>query len=521
MKRKLALLALAMFMTAGLVSADYIQLYHNAPKKSLTGGSTLTIDFTGSEFQQPGLKIYVDATGYADDVSSTGTYCYYAEFVFTHDSIKVKSCYDDLDNDYYIQVIKNGASLYNNYQIGSDRMYDSLLTVDKNGTATVVVYGSGGAVLANVSTSVVGSLTKINFYAGTKAHYTVKSVTIARWSDYLTSLAVLDENTNSGLSRFDFADTNRGVRVYDPTNTYVAREYYLSPGSSLTAYLVNYYQGHWYTITAGGLYANRTLKVLRNLGGSWVTVADATLDGEGVTSVFLSDGALYKFQILDDNSNVLLEAEKTASPSDPTITLAGSLESVNMAVDPTKQLSWLILPADGFLYYNMTNNITVKFVSLGQTVDKVDLQVTGAVTANATQQFNSTSGEFSISVFPTQTNSYAYARITVTFSDGSTASYTRSFYVKDYNVDTNMTMLGSLKQAPQDLGLSQTGMVFVAAIITLLAAASVASIAGGRAAVPAAAMVWIIFAWAGWVDWRIVMISLLAGVGLLIRRGEA
>lgn len=520
MNRKLsvAVILIGLLSIAGLVSADYIQIKQFYINDTFSNGRGLTLDFSDAPYQYRGsLYVYVDGDGSftASDVDAH----YSVIFTFDNDVIEVRG-YQTSSGDLNTKILLNGVVIDD-----GGMPFDKVWLEPVNNTAVRIIAENTAypLVTRNVTLNISSTtLMKIDIETTNYASLKVNNIYIKRWSDSLSSLSVLDENTGGGLSSYDFTESSGYIKVFDLAGTYIGRTYYISgTGNSLTAYLVKYYEGHWYTIFAGPNYINQTLQVLRSIDGSWVIIGETTFDTTGTASMFLADGATYLFRIIDKSNNVLFSAQRTTNPSEPTINLAGGLESVIVTTDVTASLSWAIGPSDGFLYVNRSNTVSVQFQS-ETTVTNVTLSLVGAgVSLSETRVFNSPGGAFLVNVTPIEANSYVFATLEIKFSDGSVKTYHRSFFVRQYIEPSNQSLLNALKETPDELGLGTVGRAFVAMMISLAAVAVVAGAFGTGAGVVVGASVWIIFTWAGWIDWRITMISILAGVGMLIRRGEA
>ncbi len=375
-----------------------------------------------------------------------------------------------------------------------------------------VVKASGALSLTNSFSP--SQLQKIEIKVEKGAEFNLNSISIGRFSQYISALSAVDENTLSPLHP-DFVDISNGVKVMSATGGYAARDYYISSGA-LTAYLPPLQSGQYYTIDTSAQYANDTLSIYREEGGAWILVGQTKLDGSGQGSAFLENGVLYKF-IINENGQ-FFEKTATTNPSIPIITLVG-FDRINMANDVSSQFFWSITPWDGFLYYNVTNNITVRFSS-EVSVKNITIDVNGAgMAVHVVKSLNATSGQFTVHVKPSQANTYAYATLTVHLSTGQTLRYTKSFYVKRKEINEG-GILTSLRDATTTLGIGKVGLMVIAAIMSLVAAIALTNYAGDRAGVVGAIFVWMFFTYVKWIDWRITLIASLAGVGLLVRRGE-
>ena len=510
--KKTVIISVAMLLfLAGLASASYITIYSKYYGTTVAAEDSLTIDFSSTPHQLND-NLYVETTFSAS--GSTQVYDIYFDFGTDVIKIHVQKA-SSSSEDRTIRIFKNGVKIVDTDYL--EQYPDSARVFMINSTHATIQVLEGSTIRAEANTTLSGEFKQMR-YEVTYGSLKVKYVYIKRYSNLLTGLNVYDENTNSAISSFDFSEGSDYVRVFDPSSYYIARTYYAT--GDLNAYLVKYSEGHYYTIQTSANYANKILQALRNIDGAWTLVGETKLDSEGTSSMFLADGVTYKFRIVDGGST-LLEAEKTASPSELTIYLASELSSISTVVDPTNQFSWRIDPIDGFLYYNMTNNVTVKFSSEELTVSNITLTLSGAgVSKSITQLFNSKSGEFTTNVTPSQNNAYLYATIDVAFSDNSTSHYSKSFYVKSYYQDTNATLFGTIETVPQELGLSTLGMTIIAGIVALIAASGATRVAGDRAGVFAAMITMLFFSYVKWLDRRIAMLSLLAGLGFMIRRGE-
>jgi len=514
---------------AKMVSASFVTLHSFYVGQSVSAGSNLTINLQLPYKYAGTLEVVVNATGkpLANSVTKKG---YTVTFYFTTKTLAViTEIYPDSAGALHTNVtvsLDGSKSLVGSVAAAAGDntgiAVNSIALEPYNLTAiNLTVFLSNGQTLSKILSVTPDGLEKVTVTDVYNATYTVNSIVISRYSKYLTGLTVKDENTGALVQTFDFSDGNGYVHVFDASGQYIARNYFVSPGSTLTAYLVSYSDGGWYTIFAGPQYINQTVQILRNIDGVWTLVAEGKFDATGSTSAFLTNGATYLFRILNQEGNVVLQAEKTANPNNPTIVLAGSLTGLSVAVDKQNGFSWLLMPASGYLHANTTNTVTLLFSS-AVTVKDIKLTLTGdGVSTTKLVSFNTTGGLFQVSVTPTSPSSYVYAAVTVEFSSGATAQYFKSFYVIPYTNATNQSLLHAAKEVPEQLGLGPVARTFIAFLFSLLAGLAVGRIAGEGGGLVVGSLAWITFAYLGWVDWRIVLVSVLAGVGMMIRRGEA
>ncbi|MFA4641549.1 hypothetical protein [Pyrococcus kukulkanii] len=513
-RSRILLLALVLVLSKiAWVSADYIQLYTLNINREFTD-TVYQVSFENLPFQfREGLRVIIDVSG----IEGGSTYGY-IRVNLDSDVIEVRAYPDPDDTDnhgWVVQKLYVNGNLVATYDCNCVAPPDRVVIEVVNSTAVNVrtynyILGSYNLdINKNVSVS-SSSLSSIEFYdPGT---YTVKSVAISRFSSVLDSLTVVDENTNARLEYFDFVEDNDSITVFDPSGTYVKRTYFVQ-GGSLTAYLVKYLEGRWYTVQTP--YPNATVQVLRNIGGNYVLVGEARTDDRGTTSIFLSDGVPYKFRVISGSS--VLEAIQTTNPSNPVITLGSTLSPITVVLDQKSKLMWSIRPIDGVLYANKTNNITVSFLS-SVTVSNVSVYMYGAVSLNFTEQVNTTSGEITFNVTPSQENTFAYLRVTFETPNGSVTGM-KSFYIKPYS-NTSQGLLEYAREVPDELGLSIVQRTLIATVIVLLLAATASTYTGATGGVLVAIIGWIMFTIAGWIDWRLTLITALAGLGFIVRRGE-
>jgi hypothetical protein len=84
--------------------------------------------------------------------------------------------------------------------------------------------------------------------------------------------------------------------------------------------------------------------------------------------------------------------------------------------------------------------------------------------------------------------------------------------------ESNVSLFHVAKEAPQELGIGQLGMVIILTFLSL--ALAVAAGAGEKGSVLIVIMVYIAATILGWINWIITMLTALAGMGVLLRRSE-
>ena len=529
MKKRPVLVAVValVLMGAGMVSANFVFLYKNTINAQATSTSSVAVNIN-VPYTLPGLNITITGSAPSGGLSVGDSYTVTVKMDKDTFSFKVDKV---ATTNRTWEILHNGAVIasLSSSALSAEYLTDVHVYIVNSTTVQLEMDNSQFAnpptypliTLSATATINSTSLTEIDASAGGNATYTINTIEFYRYSKYLTSLTVKDENTNIALTEYDFSESGDQITVKDLSGTHIARTYYNVTGA-LTAYLVAATDGHWYSIFAGPQYTGQELQVLRNFNGVWVLVGESFFDSTGSTAMFLADGQEYMFRVLNSQKQIVLSQTAVVSPSNPTINLASGFESTSVTIDPTLKFAWVISPSDGYLYANKTNTVTVVFSSTGATVQNMTLILQGAgQNIKKEVDFNSPAGAFSVNITPTEVNTYVYATLEVAFSNGEKKNFLRSFFVTNYVNATQGSLLYAVKEVPKQAGLGTVGSTFVATIIVLLTAAGVARFAGSGAGLVVGAMAWIFFTYAGWVDWRITLISVLAGVGLMIRRGEA
>jgi len=484
-----------------------VELYATEMNEYLSGGSTLEVNSTipyqlGENFW---MALHLDA-----GLALSGTV--EVKFVFDTDTVDFLLTYDNSTSTCKIWV--DGMLIGTEPSLSGLRLVvwrlGSTIKAGYERWEGVILKGSGSA---SISLS-PNHLEKIIIITTVDATTYVSNFKFGRYSDHISGLTVYDEETLEPILP-DFVELANGVRVLDPYGVYLSRDYYAS--GYLYAYLPRRDKGHYYLARASSDYGGKFLLFYRNYGGNWILVGETLLDNNGEASIFLIDGVMYTFAI-SDGHNILLETSATADPNMPYIDLLG-LDKIIMIRDVSADFAWSVAPLDGFLYNGTTTNVTIR-VSSETTISSLEVTIAGAgVSYNATYYINSLSAVIPIQVTPSEAYKYVHVHCVANLTDGTVKEFTRTFYVKPEYVDKG-GLLQTLRDIDNELGLSPLARLIVATIVTLLAAGAASSYSGGKGSVVAAIFSWMFFTYLGWIDWRITLITGLAGVGMLVRRGE-
>lgn len=528
MNRKTVILSVAVFFIifSSSVSADYIQLSTKYFNTQLASGDSLT--YSGLEYQGS-LKIIIPIT--ISDI-------WYNFETFTITLIgggkdtKIKLVQKEASSSSgifyatYNLTIENTTGATSTIASVTIGPYDSIndakvvIEIILNSTVTWVgLYTNGNLKGSN---SINNDLTQINeirvqLVAGDTI--TVESIGIEKYSDLLVALNVYDEISGATINYFDFAEDNttNEVRIIDPSNTYASRVFYVSTGSTLDAYLLKYGDGRYYTIQTDAV--NGTVEALRLYNNLMKVVAMSKVDENGYASMFLGDAQIYTFRVIYTDGTVK-EYTRITSPSNPVIGLSSSLEPLTYTLTPFAGISYTFEPSDRILYINQTNTITAKVSSSSANIQNVTLEFyKNGVLLNSTNLTGSPSGgALTIRVGGNfTTTDYLLAKLIVT-TDNQSIVIKQTFWAKYPINQTNGSVLRLIEEVPNDLGIGQLGRVIIVTTIALLIAFFAG--AGERGTLIIVSLVYVFFTVVGWVHWLITLLTVLAAIGVMVRRGE-
>ena len=515
------------------VSANYILLKQLVFDQTVSDGNSLAIDFSTMPWKAgEGFKIYIDGSG----AFSSGMNSWYS-IVLKFDSdvitIKAEQLYDSTNDKYTetTKVILNGVehTIETSYPADPVAPFDVVVIEFLNSTTVKVTKYAKDFLHSSILideaditlnlTSLPSQLTSIEVKTDSGSSYTLSKIQFYRYSAILSSLNVFDEETNAKVAHFDFSETNDTVRVFDPTGEYIARSYLASPNASLDAYLLKYIDGHWYTLQAE---PNSTIEVLRSYENVKKVVAVVTTDQDGQAGVFLADGVIYTFRVTGADGSVS-EYNKIATPSSLTIVLSNGL-SANTTYKTTSlaYVSYTFEPYDRILYIGQNNTVEAKVSSsIGNIANATFNFYKNGILINSTSIKGSpTGGVMKLGVGGNfSTLDYLTGVLTIYTTDNKSITVSQAYIPKAPLNASNTSLFHVAAEVPEKLGIGQLGIVIILTFIALALAVVVG--AGERGSIIVVIMVYIAATVLGWINWIITMFTALAGIGVLLRRGEA
>jgi len=524
-KALLSVAVLLLIFSSGLASATYITLWQKHVGTTLTNGSSYTIDYSSNPFQLND-NLYIEATfdsNHGDGSHDSNAHMY---IYLNSDTIDIYTSYLEYGDDYAVVVKFNGNQVYysGDYYSGyqSYTRFSKIIAYMVNSTTMKLeIYDINGNLMDGTPVTLSlssNTLDKITFTVSTYHTLKIDTVYIKRNSTLLTDLKAYDENTWADITnRIDFSESGNTIRIFDPSNYYIARSYYIGSPTALDAYLVKYTDGHWYTLHA---IENASITILKQFDSVYKTVAYVKADATGTASVFLSDGVPYLFRVVDTNGTVS-EFTRTTDPNYRDINLNPALLSpIELTTSKLADISYNVEPKT--LYINQNNTITISLSSPNGYLQSAEaaLKVNGKLVDNATLSGSPTGGTITFNYNANGLNlmDRVWLSLKITSTDNLTASTSVNFLLDYPNDNSNSSLKNTLETAPAILGLGTVGRLVLVTFIALFAIIALGAQSNGAILVLLA--IYGLFTYLGWMDWRITFVAFIAGLGMILRREE-
>ena len=342
------------------------------------------------------------------------------------------------------------------------------------------------------------------------------NVTIANTSN----TTYLNENTTFAVPYTDVA--NGAVTVTFSNTSYYSRKYYCSINSGTsceldayllpigTSYYVRFHLYHYigYPVSVGG-----NVSIYKNINGSSVLIAQDQCDASGTCGFDLEAAASYTVYAYSPDSS--FTATITANQPDFYVyfsTTAGSPAYYNTS--GLVNVTYFFLPASTWLFNNFTPlSFTVSDASANLSYSGFYVYFSnssGTVLLNSSN-LTTASGSFSVHNFTRV--GVASGNITVVGffkkSGYDQLNYTQSYLVVNYTV-YNSTLANTIEDL-RDSGAT-TGLGLLSIVLAALIAGAVLMRAGVSAGTLAGVLSLTLFAFVGWLDWRIWLLSFVFGL---------
>lgn len=514
----ISVVMLLLIFTSGLASAGYITLFQKYVGIELTNSSSYEFNFANAYQLQDNL--YIEATFDNNYASSDGQEAHMYIYL-SSDTIDIYTrCYDYYSDDYYVIVKLNGQEVYDSYDYYSgystNTRFKKIVAYMANATTMKIeIYDynenlmSGTPVEVSLSSS---TLQQIKFTTTTSHVLKINSIYIKRNSTLLDTLNVYDEDSLSLITEFDFSESNDTITIY--ASGYAPRTYFVD-SSSLDAFLAQY--GRYYGITVANAGSGILVEALRDYGGSKKVVAQAKTDETGKTSMFLMDSKIYTFRVHYPD-NATMEWTKVSDPTNPNIylgsTITGGIQ-INEGQLPVL-VRWY--PSNSTIEYGDNMQVQVDIAVRDNNMQNATLTLYDKDGKQLIQEIlqNSPSGGTIKAFIPSTTSNVIDASLVVVTTN-QTYNFTKKFSIVMHREGLNVE--STMEQAKGAFGFNDLGALIAAILISLMIANAVGAGSGGAIFIMFA--VFMFFAYEGWLDWRFAALGILAGVGIMIRRGEA
>jgi len=447
------------------------------------------------------VKLYISWSGHSS-IYGDSTWNWY---IYT--DVDVFRIYNSGEGD---KIYKNGVKLTDGYANTVIIDFESGTVEFYNGDTLVVSTTTGGTFVDKITLSCPTE----DYNGDSETDFNLNNIYIYKYSAYLDTLNVYDENTLEKVGLFDFSEINNTITVRDLTGVRASRTYELSGATSLDAFLVPYSDASYYTISVDGAGAGVLVEALRDYGGQEKVVAQARTADDGKTSMILANSKLYTIRVHLANSTI--ERDVITDPNNPIIYVSSSMIGSAIYVNATGlAIEWK--PAGGVINEN-TTKVSVKIADPSALIDNATLIVeSGSFRNEEILTGSPTGGTLEIALPDISTlGSTVKATLTI-YRANNTYNYTKTWMV-DREFSSDFSIDSSVDKARNAFGVGKLGMLIGVVVLALVFSNALGIGSAGTLII--VMILYAYFGYKGWIDKELAILGLLGGFGALIRRRE-